>query len=119
MCVYFSFVNKKYSWKKKQTVINNIDKAKVHNSIKVEIYKVAFESKVSWDLTTNSVNETFVKETLLPCVNKMLRKWTGVAPGGTEKMFYLPFNYGGLNLPNIHSIWMKILVSKTLQLPHS
>ena len=43
-------------------VLNNIDMAKVHNSVKIEIYKVAFESKISWDLTTNSVNETFVKE---------------------------------------------------------
>jgi hypothetical protein len=104
---------------KVEFILGKIDKAVVTNSIKLEIFKVAFESKLTWDLTTNTVSETYIKTTILTKVNKMIRKWLHLPPGATEKMFYLSYKLGGMNLPNVHTLWKKTLISKTLQLQQS
>jgi hypothetical protein len=49
----------------------------------------------------------------------MIRKWINLPPGATEKMFYVSKAHGGLNIPNVHTIWKKNLVSKTLILQNS
>ena len=92
-------------------ILNNIGKNEVSGSVKVEIFKTAFEAVMQWPLTTNKETETFIK-TLTLKVNKMIRKWLKLPPGSTEKSFYLPFKLGGLNLPNLETIWKKCEISR-------
>ena len=79
---------------------------------KLLLFKAGICPRLAWDLSTAQLSTTWLRSTLQPLATRYLKKWSGLAKTADSNKLFLPKCNGGLDLPDLTTLYHKLQVSK-------
>ena len=98
------------------TLLEKVDTTPVTRNQKLLLYRAGICPRLLWDLGISDLSISWVTKCLEATATRFLKKWSGLARSGDPSRLYLPRKNGGLNLPNITTLYKKTKVSIACQL---
>ena len=97
-------------------LLQKVDSTPVTRNQKLLLYKAGICPRLLWDLGTSDLPISWVTKCLETTATRFLKRWSGLARSADPSRLYLQKKNGGLNLPNITTIYKKAKVSIACQL---
>ena len=97
---------------KLQSLLEKVDCSLVSRQQKLLLFKVGICPRLAWDLSTTQLSTTWLKTTMQPLATCYLKRWSGLAKTADANKLFLPKCNGGLDLPDITTLYHKLQVSK-------
>ena len=104
---------------KLQSLLDRVDRSFVSRQQKLLLFKVGICPRLTWDLTTAQLSTTWLKSTLQPLATRYLKRWSGLARTADSNKLFLPKSNGGLDLPDLTTLYHKLQVSKSARFMYS
>ena len=104
---------------KLQSLLDKVDCSLVSRQQKLLLFKVGICPRLAWDLSTAQLSTTWLRTTLQPLATRYLKRWSGLARTADPNKLFLPKSNGGLDLPNLITLYRKLQVSKAATFVHS
>ena len=98
------------------TLLEGVDSTPVTRNQKLLLYKAGICPRLIWDLGISEVPISWVTKCLEATATRFLKKWSGLSRPADPSRIYLPWRNGGLDLPNISTLYRKIRASIACQL---
>jgi len=96
-----------------------VDGTKLTGMMKVWVYQHMVASKMSWGLMIHDIPPSWVDENIQPLVDRMLKKWTGLARAANTNIFYRAKKHYGLHLTHMVDFTKRLQVIRCHLLKHS
>ena len=101
---------------KLNSLLNKVNSVPVSRQQKLLLYRAAICPRLLWDLRISDLPMLWVTKCLEATATRFLKKWSGLCRSADPSRLYLPKKNGGLDLPNIATLYKKIIVSTACQL---
>ena len=101
---------------KLMSLMGKVDGVPVTRGQKLRLYKAAICPRVLWDLGISDYPVSWVSSCLEALVTRYLKRWSGLSRSADPSRLYLPRKNGGLDLPNITTLYRKVRVNNACQL---
>ena len=75
--------------------------------------------RLSWDLSVSDFSTHWLKSTLQPLATRYLKKWSGLARTADPNKLFLPKINGGLDLPELTTLYKKLHAAKAASFMYS
>ena len=97
---------------KLQSMLEKVDNTLLSRQQRLLLYRVGVCPRLSWDLSTSELSITWLKSTLQPLATRYLKKWSGLARTADPNKLFLPKANGGLDLPELTTLYKKLHAAK-------
>ena len=97
-------------------LLEKVDSAPVTRNQKLLLYKAGICPRVLWDMGISDLPTSWITKHLEATATRYLKKWSGLSRSADPSRLYLPKKNGGINLPNISTLYKKVKVSIACQL---
>ena len=104
---------------KLQSLLDRVDRSLVSRQQKLLLFKVSICPCLTWDLTTAQLSTTWLKSMLQSLATRYLKRWSGLAKTAVPNKLFLPKSNGGLDLPDLTTLYHKLQVSKAARFMYS
>ena len=101
---------------KLNSLLNKVNSVPVSRQQKLLLYRADICPRLLWNLGISDLPMSWVTKCLEATATRFLKKWSGLCRSADPSRLYLPKKNGGLDLPNIATIYKKIIVSTSCQL---
>ena len=98
------------------SLLEKVDRVPVTRNQKLLLYKAAVCPRIIWSLGITDLPISWVTKELEAVSTRYLKKWSGLACSANPSRLYLPWQHGGLDLPNIRTLHKTIKVKNACQL---
>ena len=86
---------------------------------KLKLYKVGICPRLTWDLLVSDFPTTWLQTKLQPLATSFLKKWSGLANSADTSRLFLPKANGGLDLPELTTLYTKLHAAKAASYMYS
>lgn len=101
---------------KLELLLEKVDEVPISRGQKLLLYKLGVCPRVLWDLGISDLPVSWISNHLEATTTRYLKKWSGLSKSADPSRLYLPKKNGGLDLPNITTLYKKIKVNSACQL---
>ena len=101
---------------KLHTLLEKVDSVPVTRNQKLLLYKAGVCPIMLWDMGISDLPISWITKCLEATTTRYLKKWSGLAWSADPSHLYLPKKSGGIDLPNITTLYRKMKVSIACQL---
>ena len=98
------------------SLLERVNSTPVTRNQKLLLYKAGVCPRMLWDMGISDLSTSWITRRLEATVTRYLKKWSGLSRSADPARLYLPRKNGGLNLPNITTLYKKVKVSIDCQL---
>ena len=104
---------------KLRAVLQKVDATLVTRQQKLKLYKVGICPRLAWDLSVSDFPTTWLQTKLQPLATSFLKKWSGLAKSVDSSRLFLPKANGGLDLPELTTLYKKLHAANAVSYMYS
>ena len=105
--------------RKLQSLLEKVNNTLVSRQQKLLLFRVGLCPRLSWDLSVSDFSTNWLKSTLQPLATRYLKKWSGLARTADPNKLFLPKANGGLDLPELTTLYKKLHAAKAASFMYS
>ena len=93
-----------------------VDRMPLTKQQKLLMYTAGVCPRLIWPLLTQEFPLSWVEAELDSLATRYIKRWAGLTKSANTSILFLPHSLGGLNLPQLSTVYRKLQVSRQIQL---
>ena len=98
--------------RKLKSLLEKVDATLITRQQKLRLFKAGICPRLSWDLSVSVFPLTWLQTKLQPLATRYLKRWCGLARSADTSRLFLPKANGGLDLPELTTMYKKLHAAK-------